>query len=128
MTSRFCACIENSIKELIPVQQILQTYMSQESRDIDLDGDVEDTQDPDIYEGEPEPEPEPEPMMEPEPEPTMEPAPDPEMDPEFKSVPGVAVPEPEPESDPMGEPQGEQEDDVLFGDAPEYPTKKVGYN
>jgi hypothetical protein len=46
LTSRFCACIENSIKELIPVQQILQTYMSQESRDIDLDGDVEDTKIP----------------------------------------------------------------------------------
>jgi hypothetical protein len=128
LTSRFCACIENSIKELIPVQQILQTYMSQESRDIDLDGDVEDTEDPDIYEGEPEsmmePEPEPEPMHEPEPEPMQEP--EPEMDPEFKSVPGVAVQEPEPEPEPEQEPQ--QEDDVLFGDAPEYPTKKVGYN
>ena len=126
LTSRFCACIENSIKELIPVQQILQTYMSQESRDIDLDGDVEDTEDPDIYEGEPEPEPMPEPMPEPEPEPMQEPEPEPEMDPEFKSVPGVPVQEPEPEPEPEQEPQ--QEDDVLFGDAPEYPTKKVGYN
>ena len=128
LTSRFCACIENSIKELIPVQQILQTYMSQESRDIDLDGDVEDTQDPDIYEGEPEPEPEPMMEPEPEPEPMMEPAPEPEpepeMDPEFKSVPGVPDPEPEPEQGP----QGEQEDDVLFGDAPEYPTKNPRYN
>src|SRR5210317_2148320 len=128
LTSRFCACIENSIKELIPVQQILQTYMSQESRDIDLDGDVEDTQDPDIFEGEPEPEPEPMMEPEPEPEPMMEPAPEPEpepeMDPEFKSVPGVPDPEPEPEQGP----QGEQEDDVLFGDAPEYPTKNPRYN
>ena len=132
LTSRFCACIENSIKELIPVQQILQTYMSQESRDIDLDGDVEDTEDPDIYDGENEPIPEPEPMQEPEPEPVQEPEPmqepEHEMDPEFKSVPGVSVQEPELVPGPGPEQEAQQEDDVLFGDAPEYPTKKVGYN
>ena len=124
LTSRFCTCIENSIKELIPVQQILQTYMSQESRDIDLDGDVEDTEDPDIYEGEPEPMAEPmaEPMEEPMAEPMGEAEAEAESMNEFKTVPGVPGPEPEPE-----EPQ-QEEDDVLFGDAPEYPTKKVGYN
>jgi len=127
LTSRFCTCIENSIKELIPVQQILQTYMSQESRDIDLDGDVEDTEDPEIFEGEPmmEPEPEPEPAMEPEPEmepgPVGEPMGEPMEEPEFKSVPGVPDPRPEPE-------ESQQEDDVLFGDAPEYPTKNPRYN
>jgi len=134
LTSRFCVCIENSIKELIPVQQILQTYMSQESRDIDLDGDVEDTDDPEIYEGEPEPDPGLEPEPEPnhatdlpgEPQPQPQPEPEHDMDPEFKSVPGV--PEPEPSMEQDSEPQGEQEDDVLFGDAPEYPTKKVAYN
>lgn len=128
LTSRFCMCIENSIKELIPVQQILQTYMSQESRDIDLDGDVEDTEDPDIYEGEPEPMPEPEPMAEPMAEPEPEAMMEPEAEPmnEFKTVPGVPGPEPEPEPEPMDEPQ--QEDDVLFGDAPEYPTKNPRYN
>src|SRR6056300_1065337 len=47
LTQRFCACIETSVKELIPVQQILQTYMSQETRDIDLDGEVHDSEDPD---------------------------------------------------------------------------------
>jgi hypothetical protein len=127
LTSRFCTCIENSIKELIPVQQILQTYMSQESRDIDLDGDVEDTEDPEIFEGEPmmEPEPEPEPAMEPEPEmepePVGEPMGEPMEESEFKSVPGVPDPRPEPE-------ESQQEDDVLFGDAPEYPTKNPRYN
>ena len=45
---RFCLCIESTVKELIPVQQILQTYMSQESRDISLDGDVDDSPDPDV--------------------------------------------------------------------------------
>jgi hypothetical protein len=48
LTIRFCSAIENTVKELIPVQQILQTYMSQESRDIDLDGEIEDTIDPDV--------------------------------------------------------------------------------
>lgn len=48
LTRRFCLAIETTVKELIPVQQILQTYMSQESRDIDLDGDIEDTIDPDV--------------------------------------------------------------------------------
>ena len=124
LTSRFCTCIENSIKELIPVQQILQTYMSQDSRDIDLDGDVEDTADPDIFEGEPEPDPmtEPEPMAEPMADPTAEPTAEHMGDQEFKSVPGVPDPEPEPEQEPQ------QEDDVLFGDAPEYPTKNPRYN
>jgi hypothetical protein len=59
LTARFCVCIEESIKELIPVQQILQTYMSQESKDIDI-GETDDPEDPDIFD-EPEPEPEPEP-------------------------------------------------------------------
>lgn len=124
LTSRFCTCIENSIKELIPVQQILQTYMSQDSRDIDLDGDVEDTADPDIFEGEPEPDPmtEPEPMAEPMADPAAEPMAEHMGDQEFKSVPGVPDPEPEPEQEPQ------QEDDVLFGDAPEYPTKNPRYN
>jgi len=126
LSTRFCLCIESSVKELIPVQQILQTYMSQESRDIDLDGEVQDTEDPEIFDG-PEPIPEPEPMMM-EPEPTMmEPEPEAESmsEPvmesqelnEFKTVPGVQSPYVE-----------EQEDDVLFGDAPETRTKKVGYN
>src|SRR6056300_724485 len=46
LTQRLCVCIESTVKELIPVQQILQTYMSQETRDIDLDGEVQDTEDP----------------------------------------------------------------------------------
>ena len=132
LTSRFCMCIESSIKELIPIQQILQTYMSQESRDIDLDGEIEDTQDPDIFEGEndpiPEPIPEPDSMMQPEEHqemPTMESN-------EFKTVPGVQSPdmgEGLQEGQPQPQPQPQQDDDdVLFGDAPDYPTKKVGYN
>lgn len=133
LTTRFCIAIENSVKELIPVQQILQTYMSQESRDIDLDGDVQDTEDPDVFDGEGEPEPEggsPEELQE------MQPVGNPEMeepgefDNEFKTVPGVQSPDPmeEPEPEPQPQAQPQQEDDVLFGDAPDYRTKKVGYN
>ena len=51
---RFSACIETAVKELIPVQQILQTYMSQtqEGQDLDLnEAEVGDFEDPDILEG-----------------------------------------------------------------------------
>jgi hypothetical protein len=145
LTSRFCIAIEYTVKELIPVQQILQTYMSQESRDIDLDGEIEDTVDPDVID-------EPEFSME---EPEEEPAPVEELAPptetdianEFKTVPGVQAPsapeeqEPEPmnefgtqpeeqeqEPEPVGEFGGEVQGGVLFDDAPEQRTKNPRYN
>lgn len=134
LTVRFYACIEESIKELIPVQQILQTYMSQESKDIDI-GETEDSEDPDIFDGEPEPEPEPQaeaeamPMDEEPIEPSVEdiapvediarPMGSP-LDNEFKTINDVRDPNPQPGP-------GDDED-VLFGDAPEQRTKKVGYN
>jgi len=138
LTARISLCIENTVKELIPVQQILQTYMSQETRDISLDGEVQDTMDPDVVEGEDEPmgepEPEPEPMEEP--MPMGEPEPEPTgLENEFKTVPGVQAPEPEPVEEPqMEEPRMEEpqpqpdDDDVLFGDAPEQRTKNPRYN
>jgi len=51
---RFSICIENAVKELIPVQQILQTYMSQtqEGQDLDLnETEIGDSEDPEILEG-----------------------------------------------------------------------------
>ena len=51
---RFSVCIENAVKELIPVQQILQTYMSQtqEGQVLDLgDAEVGDSEDPELLEG-----------------------------------------------------------------------------
>jgi hypothetical protein len=139
LTTRFTLCIENTVKELIPVQQILQTYMSQETRDISLDGEIQDGVDPDVAEDDPMMEPEPEPMMdpEPEPEPMMEHDPEPTgLENEFKTVPGVQAPqaeiepepEPEPSFEPQSEPQREGDDDVLFGDAPEQRTKNPRYN
>jgi hypothetical protein len=136
LTSRFCACIETTVKELIPVQQILQTYMSQDSRDINLGGEIEDGPDPDVVDdfeeepetfgGEPpvEPESEIEPPVEPESEiePPMEPPSDIEppmtgLENEFKTIPTVK------------DPQAEEDDEgVLFGDAPEQRTKNPRYN
>lgn len=137
LTSRFCTAIETTVKELIPVQQILQTYMSQESRDIDLDDEIEDTIDPDVVDE----------LEEPLEEPMCEPVDPQELTPpeeegppeveevyglanEFKTVPGVHTqPEPEPESEPEYRPQAQEEDEgVLFGDAPEQRTKKLAYN
>lgn len=142
LTERFSICIENTVKALIPVQEILKTYMSQDSRDISLDGDLQDSEDPDVLgesdypEPNPEPEPEPVPDFNPEPEPSME-GPDPEptgLENEFKTVPGVQAPdnteeipvESQPQAPPL-QAQPQQDDDVLFGDAPEQRTKKVGY-
>lgn len=131
LTKRFTVCIETTIKELIPVQQILQTYMSQESRDIDLDGEVQDTPDPDVYDAAQE-YPEPQPEMEPFPEeeqPVMamdeEPLQPTGLENEFKTVPGVRAPEPEPEAPQAVE---EQDEGLFFGDAPEQRTKKTAYN
>jgi len=148
---RFIACIENSVKDLIPVQQILQTYMSQESRDIDLDGTHDgDAEDPDIYDGEGEQpgaetlpdgadvseigqqmggeeqlidetmehgETEEMPSLEEDGDPTQPSA----LDNEFRTIPTV--------QDPTGQQQmiPPTDDGVLFGDAPERRTKKVGY-
>ena len=133
LTQRFCACIESTVKELIPVQQILQTYMSQETRDIDLDGEVQDTEDPDVFDGpmEPEPLPEDEPMMGAEEEPIQPTG----LENEFKTVPGVEDPAPEPMTRampeepilPMEDPE-EDDDGVFFGDAPEQRVKKTAYN
>lgn len=132
LTVRFCSAIETTVKELIPVQQILQTYMSQESRDIDLDGEIEDTIDPDVVDELDTPMEE-ELMEEPQ-EPT--PIEGEEVEEvhglmnEFKTVPGVPTqPEIEDEEEPQSQPQPQGEDEgVLFGDAPEQRTKKLAYN
>ena len=139
LTRRFSVCIEATVKELIPVQEILQTYMSQtaEMRDIDLDGEVHDSEDPDVYDAGEEPLPEPEmdpfPEAEAEPEAGVEPQPT-GLENEFKTVPGVQAPPPEPVTrplpaeDPLPEPMQEEDDGVFFGDAPEQRVKKTAYN
>jgi hypothetical protein len=132
---RFSAVIEASVRELIPVQQILQTYMSNENEDIDVGGEATDAEDPEFVDDythpEPEPEPEAEPEMQEESEPVgMEPEcseiqqPEPEQSPfdnEFKTISTQPV-------QPMEEPEEEDEEPVLFPDASETRAKKVGYN
>lgn len=126
LTARMSACIESTVKELIPVQQILQTYMTSQDADknIELGGDEgADLEDPEeVYDDdEAIPEPEPaveEPVMEqeqePEPEPVVEAAtmetPPTGLENEFKTIPDVPA---------QGDEEGEEEDGVLFGDAPE---------
>ena len=55
---RFCAAIENTVKQLIPIQHILQTYMSQiDDRNVDMEHtDERESEDPEIEEGTEEPE------------------------------------------------------------------------
>ena len=157
LAARFIPCIENSVKDLIPVQQILQTYMSQESRDIDLDGTHDgDAEDPDIYDGEDGGEEagilpdgadvseignqmggeEEQPPMEetmgdmpqeggeemPQLGETTEEQPS-ALDNEFRTIPTVRDPSVQQEQ----EVNPPTDDGVLFGDAPERRTKKVGY-
>ena len=48
---RLGMCVENTIKELVPVREILNTYISQDkfSQDLDVSSEIgEDTEDPDI--------------------------------------------------------------------------------
>lgn len=51
---RFTACIEATVKELMPIQQILQTYMNQSGPEVELNSEdpVEDAEDPDIDDAE----------------------------------------------------------------------------
>lgn len=146
LRSRFVLCIESTIKELIPVQQILQTYMSQDTSSINLGEDVQDTEDPDIFENE-EMESEMPGQEEPVPEPGPEGQPEAEHHPEMESdqIPTSDIPEQPPHEDVIEQParlppsldnefrtiplnpQRPQEN-VFFGDAPEQRTKKIGYN
>jgi primosomal protein N'' len=127
LTARMSACIENTVKELIPVQQILQTYMTSQDADknIELGDEGADLEDPEEVYDESEPtqeaapvveEPEPLADAEPEPETETEPEPEPEVETppvglenEFKTIPDV----------PAQDGDEEEEDGVLFGDAPE---------
>ena len=136
---RISVCIENTVKQLIPVQQILQTYMSPDGNQINIDDEEQltDTEDPDIYDETNEMpqetytetplDSEQPPIVETEPEPS------PDLDPttqpsglanEFKTIQNVQSLDPEPQRQP--EMTGE-DDDVLFDDAADQRTKKVAY-
>jgi len=149
LACRITQSIESTIKELIPVQQILQTYMSQDTNNIDLGGELQDTEDPDVIDNQYDDQVE-EPFTEggevggfgseetheepltqqhqetsedfTEPQQEMHEVPEmaPSLDNEFKTIPMVR----DTHQHRVDVPQ----DNVLFGDAPEHRTKKVGYN
>ena len=139
---RFSVVIEASVRELIPVQQILQTYMSNESEDRDVGGEAEDTEDPEFVDEYQEPEPTAEPEMgPPEGEGEAVPMAEGESEPMAEAGPPMGEPQQvETESSPFDNefktisttdqppPEAEEEDDVLFPDASETRAKKVGYN
>ena len=114
LVPRFTSAIESTIQELLPVQQILSTYMSQAGNQVDLNTDepVEDTEDPDVEGDEAAPPAE-------EPPVTEEPAP----------TPGEPAPEAAPSTTPEGVASSdikqipvtatEGVSDTLFDDAPE---------
>ena len=126
---RFSNCIENTVKELTPVQQILQTYMKpDDGRELDLnDANVGDSEDPDVYsQDEEEPMGE-QPMGEQMDEPMGEHQPEEQpyvpqqrsspFENEFKTI----------NTSGRQQQQGVREDGVLFPDASDTRTKKVGY-
>jgi len=140
---RISVVIEASVRELIPVQQILQTYMNNESEDIHVGGEAEDAEDPEFVDEYQEPEPTAEPEMGP-PEPMAEGEAEPmaegEAEPMAEAGPPMGEPQQmETESSPFDNefktisttgqpPEEEEDDDVLFPDASETRAKKVGYN
>ena len=99
--------------------------MNNESEDIDVGGEAEDTEDPEFVDEYQEPEPTAEPEM---------------GSPEGEAGPPMGEPQQvETESSPFDNefktisttdqpPEAEEEDDVLFPDASETRAKKVGYN
>ncbi len=126
LASRFTTAIEVTIQELLPVQHILSTYMSQSGNQVDLNTDEtpenEDTEDPEIDETpEPPAEPEAPQALEEPPATTEEPPPAPE-DPNSK-VPllqNLPMTSDEIKQVPVSAPPGESEN--LFDDAPEQKT------
>ena len=95
LTRRFITCIEATVKDMIPIQEILKTYISHKTEGIDFENkpvEEDDIEDPDVVEEEEEEAP-----------PTMEPSP-------------TITPPPPPEEVKNIQMSGE-ENDVLFPDA-----------
>lgn len=116
LTKRFVTIIVNTVQEMLPVQEILKTYISQDSNTVEqVDVDQEEE-----YE-EPEIEEESEELGEPNPpnEASVEPEAETPVEPEAETP---AEPE-ENKTVPIKGGSNIEEDDVLFGDAPEEKPK-----
>jgi hypothetical protein len=120
LTHRFVTCIENTVKQMIPIQEILKTYISSRD-DVTMNTQAEEPEEPELSEQFPE---------EPESEAAPEAAPGGEAAPEGapggasppEGAPAPAVAETETKSiNVNGNTQPAQEDDgVLFPDAREH--------
>jgi hypothetical protein len=120
LSKRFTLCIEETVKAMIPIQQILHTYISNgeqmAEKNLDFDNTEEEVVDePELNEEDEEVEEEQPAEVDATPPPTTDPAPAyvPE---ETKSIP-VSNPPPQTQG------EGEGDDDVLFPGAPETVTK-----
>jgi hypothetical protein len=123
MNARIIQCIESTIKENIPIQDILKAYISQDNkRDLDvLHDDAEDTEDPDVEEDDFSPD-------------EVEAPPEEIAPPETMDQPGpLSAPEPVGDSEPVEREDNlknidltnkgfveDESDDVLFPGAPEH--------
>jgi hypothetical protein len=119
LTRRFVACIEATVKDMIPIQEILKTYISNKS-EIEFENKPdEDTEDPEVEETFPEPEPEPEA----EPGATGDAAPEAPVEPaaapgEPAPLQSLDAPSSEVKSIPLnGNAANNNDEDVLFPDA-----------
>lgn len=118
LIEKFSVQIENTVRELIPIQQILQTYMNPGTDVIDMNQQPEEDtgDDPEIDEEESLP-PMPEPEAQPEPTPESEaPPPEAAAPEELKEIP-VQAPAP------LG--AAAEDDDVLFPDARDDQKQKL---
>jgi len=144
LTKRYTTAIEDTIKDLLPVQQILSTYMQNDTtsddREIDLGAEIQD-EDPEEVEDEPEEQPVAEETTTPEAPQTAAPVPEPESEApptlqEFKDIHGVPTEEeeaempPPPPAEPTPAPTPlvpEGTPQSLFDDAPDARVKKPNY-
>jgi len=134
LIERISKSIESTVKEMIPVQEILKSCISQEAKkeSIDFTNELpQDDEDPDVIDDEPDGIPDYEPEGEPEGEPVGESTGEPEGEettpptnklesdnsaehtsgPDMKNIDIIKKPQPQPVK--------QEEDDVLFNDAPE---------
>ena len=116
LSKRFTLCIEETVKAMIPIQQILHTYISNGEQMAEKNLDFENTEEeivnePDLNEEEEEEE-APPPAMAIDPAPVHVPE-------ETKHIP-VVNPPPQMQAENDG---GDDDDDVLFPGAPEAVTK-----
>jgi hypothetical protein len=121
LTRRFVACIEATVKDMIPIQEILKTYISSKS-EIEFENKPdEDTEDPDVEETFPEPENDSEEPEVPE-TPSTEPVPPDAVPGAVPPVPGAVppvtgTPPSDVKSIPLNGNANNGDDDVLFPDA-----------